>query len=303
MPRLPEPGNDKNTWGNILNDFLLESHTATGRLRDEIVDETKLTQEVRLKLNAAAPSSGTASFSVVNGTDTVKLYSGSMQAAVFTAADATHAGILNATDKLKLDSVQNGAQLNAVTSVSSRTGAVVLTKQDVNLSEVDNTSDLNKPVSTATQSALDAKANTVHTHDATEIVTGIVLPARLGTGVASANSYLRGDGAWAVLPDTLHVSSTVKTAAYTLSLADDSKAVEINVSSAVNLTIPSSASVNFPIGTVIEIVQVGTGQVVLVPGGGVVLRTPSTLTTRTTWSTIGLRKRAVDEWIISGDLV
>lgn len=45
----------------------------------------------------------------------------------------------------------------AVTSVAGRTGAVVVTKADVGLSSVDNTSDANKPVSAATQTALDAK--------------------------------------------------------------------------------------------------------------------------------------------------
>ena len=48
----------------------------------------------------------------------------------------------------------------AVTSVSGRTGVVTLTKTDVGLNNVDNTSDVNKPVSSATQSALDLKANT-----------------------------------------------------------------------------------------------------------------------------------------------
>lgn len=44
-----------------------------------------------------------------------------------------------------------------VTSVAGRVGDVVLTKSDVGLSNVDNTSDANKPVSTAQQAALDAK--------------------------------------------------------------------------------------------------------------------------------------------------
>ena len=46
---------------------------------------------------------------------------------------------------------------DAVTSVAGRTGVVVLTKSDVGLGNVDNTSDANKPVSTATQTALNAK--------------------------------------------------------------------------------------------------------------------------------------------------
>jgi hypothetical protein len=41
-----------------------------------------------------------------------------------------------------------------VISVNGRVGAITLTKSDVDLSNVDNTSDLNKPISTATQTAL-----------------------------------------------------------------------------------------------------------------------------------------------------
>jgi hypothetical protein len=44
-----------------------------------------------------------------------------------------------------------------VTSVAGKTGAVTLVKGDVGLGNVDNTSDANKPISTATQTALDGK--------------------------------------------------------------------------------------------------------------------------------------------------
>jgi hypothetical protein len=46
---------------------------------------------------------------------------------------------------------------DAVISVNGETGVVVLDKADVGLGNVDNTSDTNKPISTATQTALDAK--------------------------------------------------------------------------------------------------------------------------------------------------
>ena len=46
-----------------------------------------------------------------------------------------------------------------VTSVNSQTGDVNLDKSDVGLGNVDNTSDLDKPISTATQTALDLKAD------------------------------------------------------------------------------------------------------------------------------------------------
>jgi hypothetical protein len=44
-----------------------------------------------------------------------------------------------------------------VTSVNTRTGAVTIDKTDVGLGNVDNTSDASKPISTATQTALDGK--------------------------------------------------------------------------------------------------------------------------------------------------
>src|SRR4051794_26103250 len=46
-----------------------------------------------------------------------------------------------------------------VQSVAGKTGSVTLAKADVGLSSVDNTSDASKPVSTATQTALNAKAD------------------------------------------------------------------------------------------------------------------------------------------------
>lgn len=47
----------------------------------------------------------------------------------------------------------------AVDSVNGQTGTVVLVKADVGLGNADNTSDANKPVSTAQQTALDAKVD------------------------------------------------------------------------------------------------------------------------------------------------
>lgn len=46
-----------------------------------------------------------------------------------------------------------------VTSVNGMMGDVVIEKKHIGLENVDNTSDLNKPISTAVQTALNAKAN------------------------------------------------------------------------------------------------------------------------------------------------
>ena len=56
-----------------------------------------------------------------------------------------------------------------VDSVNGETGVVVLDKSDIGLSNVDNTSDLNKPISSATQLALNSKSDIGHSHTKADI--------------------------------------------------------------------------------------------------------------------------------------
>lgn len=62
---------------------------------------------------------------------------------------------------ISIASNSQGAKADsAVQSVNGKTGnTITITKADVGLGNVDNTSDLDKPISTATQTALNAKAN------------------------------------------------------------------------------------------------------------------------------------------------
>lgn len=94
-------------------------------------------------------------------------------------------GLMATADKTKLDGIAPGAQVNTITSVAGRTGMVVLTSSDVGLGNVSNTSDANKPVSTATQTALNAKANL-----ASPAFTGVpkVPTAAVGTNTTQAAS-------------------------------------------------------------------------------------------------------------------
>lgn len=89
---------------------------------------------------------------------------------------------------------------------------------------------------------------------------------------------------------------------YTLVLSDASKAVECSNGATVTVTVPPNSSVAFPTGTVIDLLQVGAGQLVLAPGAGVTINTPTTLTAKHQWSMVRLRKRSTDSWLISGDL-
>jgi hypothetical protein len=118
--------------------------------------------EVNIGTNISLTGSGD-SWSIVSSTGTGTSVS---------LASTTAAGLISIADKTKLDSIATGAQVNSVTSVAGRTGAVVLTKTDVGLSGVDNTSDTAKPVSTAQQTALDLKLNAnANAVSATKLVT------------------------------------------------------------------------------------------------------------------------------------
>ena len=85
---------------------------------------------------------------------------------------------------------------NAVSSVAGKTGAVSLVKGDVGLSSVDNTSDLSKPISTATQTALNAKQNTIANSDSiTQGSTQLFLTVSERTKLSNTSGTNTGDNA------------------------------------------------------------------------------------------------------------
>lgn len=112
----------------------------------------------------------------------------------FTTTNATKlAGISGAALTNKASDLNNDigfitASGAPVQSVVGRTGTVTLTSADVGLDSVDNTSDISKPVSTATQTALNAKFNN---------------PA------GTTAQYLRGDGTVTAFPTIPTVPTTV----------------------------------------------------------------------------------------------
>lgn len=60
MARLPQPGTDKGTWGNVLNDYLLTSHQADGTIKPAAVSASSLADNIvsQAKLSAGAPTAG-----------------------------------------------------------------------------------------------------------------------------------------------------------------------------------------------------------------------------------------------------
>jgi hypothetical protein len=87
----------------------------------------------------------------------------------------------------------------------------------------------------------------------------------------------------------------------TLNSSDRNKVIECSVATVV--TIPSDAQdPGWAVGSVIEIRQVGTGQVEIRKDSAVTMVGPdSQFKTRVQWSTVMLEKRSANSWLVTGD--
>lgn len=90
---------------------------------------------------------------------------------------------------------------------------------------------------------------------------------------------------------------------YALVLADQSKLVTLANASPITLMIPANTSVAYAIGTQIDFVQRGTGQVTFTPGGGVTVESyQSKLKIAGQYASATLVKQATDTWTLVGSL-
>lgn len=87
-----------------------------------------------------------------------------------TSATTSQAGLMSSSDKTKLDGLKDQAgitsdidavQTNLETHINNKSNPHEVTKDQVGLSEVDNTSDANKPISNDTKTALNGKFSAV----------------------------------------------------------------------------------------------------------------------------------------------
>ncbi len=208
------------------------------------------------------------------------------------------------SDTTNVHGIANTALLATTADVAA------VTKTSLGLGNVDNTADTAKPVSTAQSSAIaTAKAEAIA--DATSQVSALLAgaPAALNT-LDELAAALGDDANFAATVTTnlgLKVDSLTpisqKTASYTLSsLTERDDLIEMGSASALTLTIPPASAVDYPIGTSIDILQTGAGQVTVAAGAGVTVNATPGLKLRTTWSSATLFKRAANTWVVFGDL-
>lgn len=105
------------------------------------------------------------------------------------------------------------------------------------------------------------------------------------------------------------LSLNAQTATYTVVLTDNrNKLVTMSVASANDFLIPTNASVAFPIGSVINVIQIGAGQTTIkavTSGTTTILSTGATAAQpklRAQYSAASCIKVATDTWYVIGDI-
>ena len=132
MPRLPQPGQDSGQWGDLLNEYLRQTHTESGTLKDNIVTantiangaitEANLAPAVTTKLN------DTSTTVTDNSVTTAKLVDSSITTAKIAPNAITNTQIADGSvSEAKLSSAVV-TKLNATGSSTPADGSITTTK-------------------------------------------------------------------------------------------------------------------------------------------------------------------------------
>jgi hypothetical protein len=94
----------------------------------------------------------------------------------------------------------------------------------------------------------------------------------------------------------VYTSVNAQTVSYTTVIADEGALITMSNASANNLTVPLNSSVPYPIGTVIDVQQIGAGITTIVATGGVTINAPAGLVMLARYTIARLIKSGTDTW-------
>lgn len=181
----------------------------------------------------------------------------------------------------------------------------------------------------AVPAATDLVAGKVELATNAETITGTattlaVTPAGVAAAVPAASDTVVGKVELATSAETLTGTDTVRAVtpagaaatyvkltqtinaqvgAYTFVLADSRKLVTVTNGAASIVTVPTNASVAFPIGTSIDVARLGAGAVTFAAAAGVTINSISGfLNISAQYGKVELVKIATDTWLLTGSL-
>ncbi len=177
MVRLPQPGGDDGTWGQILNDFLDASHNTDGTLKPSSVASASPVTSVNTKTGAV----------VLTAADV---------GAPTTLATLTDVNTAGVTDTQVLTYSQSSGKWIAGTASSGVIGDATSGSKGI----IQLAGDLGGTAGVPTVPALSGKESTTNKGVANgyaSLNSSVRVPtAQLGSGTANTTTFLRGDGAW-----------------------------------------------------------------------------------------------------------
>jgi len=272
-----------------------------------------VTSAIQTQLNALASSSTVSGHT--GATTSVHGISDTSQLAYLNAANQTFTGNMEVDGNMTVDGnlTVNGTTFNAsATSITIEDNMVQLAHQNAA-----NTVDLGLIVAyndgSAKHSGIvrDVSANTwklfkgVTTEPSTTVdfTQGSLDDIAVNNITAAGIVFTDGTQTKEGVPSRTAITSVTDT--YNLStggLSLRDGLVECNKATGFTVTIPANSTTAFPVGTSIDILQVGAGQVTIAGAAGVTVNATPGLKLRAQWSSATLFKRATDTWVVMGDL-
>jgi hypothetical protein len=134
------------------------------------------------------------------------------------------------------------------------------------------------------------------------------LEAKVGIGNSTAGSATAGyvltvgtggTTTWEPSGELIPIS-TGGTAAYTFASTDQGKILEFN--GTFTVTVPPEATYNFPTGSVLNLLNIGTGTLTIAGGTAVTVNGNPGLKLSSQWAGASIVKRGANTWVAVGDL-
>lgn len=226
------------------------------------------------------------------------------------ATSATNAAAAANAAATAADTAADGADTAAGSATTAAASANTAATSATNAAGAANTAaSTANTAATAADDAADAAtaaasaANTAATTagDAADDATAAASAANTAaTSATSAAASATSAAADAVAAATVTVNAQVGTT-YTLVLSDVAKLVTLDNAAAITLTIPPNSSVAWPVGKSVILQQIGAGQVTVLEGSGVTLRTKGPKLNGQ-YAAATLLKTATNVWTLIGDV-
>lgn len=158
------------------------------------------------------------------------------------------------------------------------------------------------PISTSGGSVSSASTTTagiVELATNAEAITGTDA-ARAVTPAADAAALVLALAAYALIAQAVNAQTGTT---YTLVAGDAGRLVTLSNVSAITLTLPQDSDATIAVGTYVDLMQLGAGQVTVAAGTGATLRTSGlTAKARAQYSRLGVQKVSANTWSLFGDL-